>query len=122
MQLRQELLARRRQRIRAKLRLGRDDRYRMTVHRTNMHIYVQIIDDKKSVTLASASSLTAEFKTKTKFKNGGNKEAAHVVGEMIAKRALDKGIKDVFLDRSGYLYHGRIKELAEAARQGGLNF
>lgn len=122
MQLRHELLARRRQRIRAKLRSSQGGRYRMTVHRTNMNIYVQIIDDRKAITLVSASSLSPEFKSKTKLKNGGNKAAAQIVGKMIAKNALDKGIKDVFFDRSGYLYHGRIKELAEAARQDGLNF
>jgi large subunit ribosomal protein L18 len=122
MQQRYELLQRRKQRIRTRIRVVNAGRPRLTVLRTNLHIYAQVIDDKKAETLAAASSLTQEFKKSSKLKNGGNKAAARFVGEMIAKDALAKGIKDVVFDRSGLLYHGRIKELAEAARQGGLNF
>ena len=80
-------------------------------------VYAQIIDDVKGITLVSASTLEKGFE-----ENGGNKAAAKKIGEEIAKRALNKGIKDVVFDRGGYLYHGRIKELAEGAREGGLNF
>jgi large subunit ribosomal protein L18 len=122
MQQRYELLQRRKQRVRTKLRATNAERPRLTVSRTNLHIYVQVIDDKKAETLVAASSVTKEFKKGSKLKNGGNKAAARIVGEMIAKSALAKGIKDVVFDRSGLLYHGRVKELAEAARLGGLNF
>ena len=81
------------------------------------NIYAQIIDDVKGVTLVAASSLDKEFNG-----NGGNKEAARKVGEMIAKRAAEKGISQVVFDRGGYIFHGRVKELAEGAREGGLNF
>ena len=79
--------------------------------------YAQIIDDVKGVTLVAASTLDKEFTG-----NGGNKEAAREVGKMIAKRAKDKGITEVVFDRGGYIFHGRVKELAEGAREGGLNF
>jgi large subunit ribosomal protein L18 len=85
------------------------------VFRSNTNIYAQIIDDVNGVTLVSASSLELEG-------NGGNKEAAFKVGEAIAKKAADKGITEVVFDRGGYIYHGRVKELAEGARQGGLKF
>jgi len=81
------------------------------------NIYAQIIDDVKGVTLVAASTLDKEFNG-----NGGNKEAARAVGQMIAKRAKDKGITEVVFDRGGYIFHGRVKELAEGAREGGLNF
>ena len=90
---------------------------RLNVFRSAKHIYAQIIDDVAGVTLASASSLDKGFDG-----NGGNKEGAFKVGEMLAEKALAKGIKDVVFDRAGYLYHGRVKELAEGARKGGLNF
>ncbi|MBQ7522648.1 MAG: 50S ribosomal protein L18, partial [Clostridia bacterium] len=86
----------------------------MNVFRSRSNIYAQIIDDVKGVTLVSASSLDME--------NGSNKEAAFKVGEAIAKKAIDKGIDKVVFDRGGYIYHGRVKELAEGARQGGLKF
>ena len=90
---------------------------RLNVFRSSKHIYAQIIDDIKGVTLCSASSLSKDFEG-----NGGNKEGARKVGEMIAKAAADKGIENVVFDRGGYLYHGRIQELAEGAREGGLKF
>jgi len=88
---------------------------RLNVFRSNTNIYAQIIDDVQGVTLVAASSLEIEG-------NGSNKEAAFKVGEAIAKKAIDKGIDKVVFDRGGYIYHGRVKELAEGARQGGLKF
>jgi large subunit ribosomal protein L18 len=111
---------RRKQRMRTKLRRVNSDRLRLTVYRSNCHIYVQIIDDKKSVTLAAASTVDKELKES--IKKGGNKEAAVMVGQLIAQRAVKAGIKNVYFDRSGYLYHGRVKALADAARENGLSF
>lgn len=90
---------------------------RLNVFRSTNHIYAQVIDDVAGVTLASASSLDKSFDGK-----GGNKDAARKVGEMVAKNALAKGITNVVFDRGGYEYHGRVKELAEGAREGGLKF
>ena len=88
--------------------------------RSSNNIYAQIIDDANRVTLTAASSLDAEVKGAVN--HGGNKEAAKMVGEMIAKRAIEKGITEVVFDRGGYLYHGRVQVLAEAAREAGLKF
>ncbi len=93
---------------------GTAERPRMTVFRSNKQIYVQIINDLTGNTLAAASSLGMESMPK--------KEQAQKVGELVAKKALEKGIQAVVFDRNGYLYHGRVKELADAARKGGLNF
>ena len=90
---------------------------RLDVFRSNSNIYAQLIDDVKGVTLAAASSTEKEFGTAK-----GNKEEARKVGQLIAKRAADKGITEVVFDRGGYVYHGRVKELAEGAREGGLKF
>jgi len=90
---------------------------RLCVYKSNKNIFVQIIDDVKEVTLTQASTLDKEVKTKY-----SNKQAAKEVGELIAKRALEKNIKSVVFDRGGYIYHGIVKELAEAARKGGLEF
>lgn len=90
---------------------------RLNVFRSNANIYAQIIDDVKGVTLCAASTLDKEFNGK-----GSNKEAAREVGKMIAKRAAEKGITEVVFDRGGYIFHGRVKELADGAREGGLNF
>ena len=106
----------RHKRVRGKIQ-GTSDRPRMNVFRSRSNIYAQIIDDVKGTTLVSASSIEKDFK-----EYGGNKEAAKKVGQIIAKRALDKKIKDVVFDRGGYIFHGRVKELAEGAREGGLNF
>ena len=103
-------------RVRAKIS-GTAERPRLDVFRSAKHIYAQIIDDVNGVTLAAASSLDKGFDG-----NGGNKDAAKKVGLAIAKKAADKGIADVVFDRGGYLYHGRVKELAEGAREGGLKF
>ena len=107
---------RRHKRIRAKIS-GTAARPRLDVFRSNANIYAQIIDDEAGVTLLSASTLDKEFEG-----YGGNKEAAKAVGAMIAKRALERGITEVVFDRGGYVYHGRVQALAEAAREGGLKF
>ena len=103
-------------RVRGKIS-GTAERPRLNVYRSLNHIYAQLIDDGKGVTLATASSVEKDFGM-----NGGNKEAAKKVGELIAKRAAEKGITEVVFDRGGYIYHGRVKELAEGAREGGLKF
>ena len=90
---------------------------RLNVYRSSQHIYAQIIDDVKGVTLVAASSAEKDFGA-----NGGNKEGAKQVGKLIAERAAKANITDVVFDRSGYIYHGRVKELAEGAREGGLKF
>ena len=99
---------------------GTPEKPRLCVYRSNKNISCQIIDDVNQVTLASASSLDKELKAEIGY--GGNKDAARKVGEAIASRALAKGIEVVAFDRGGFLYHGRVKELAEGARQGGLKF
>jgi len=106
-------------RVRKKV-TGTPEKPRMNVFRSVNHIYVQLIDDYSSKTLAAASSIDKELKGK--IGTGGNIEAAKTVGQLVARRALDKGIKKIVFDRSGYLYHGRIRALAEAAREGGLEF
>jgi large subunit ribosomal protein L18 len=111
---------RRMAKVRRKVRRAAGDRVRLSVFRSSKHIYAQVIDDIKGETLVSASSLEKEMRTT--LKTGANIEAAKVVGKQVAARAASKGIKDVVFDRGSYLYHGRIKALADAAREGGLNF
>ena len=93
-------------------------RPRLSVHRSGLHIYAQVIDDAKGVTLAAASSLDADLI----LKNGSNKDAATKVGKLVAERAKKAGVKLVQFDRGSYLYHGRVKAVAEGAREGGLEF
>lgn len=113
--------ARKRRHIRVRKKVfGTQEMPRLNVFRSNKHIYAQIIDDTTWRTLVSASTIDKELKGKAM--RGCNIEASKVVGGLIAKRALEKGIKKVVFDRGGYLYHGRIKALAEAAREGGLEF
>ena len=107
---------RRHTRVRGKI-TGTVQRPRLNVYRSLNHIYARIIGDVKGVTLVAASSVEKDFGMA-----GGNKEAAKKVGELIAKRAAEKGITEVVFDRGGYVYHGRVKELAEGAREGGLKF
>ena len=114
---RNALRKKRHARIRAKIS-GTPERPRLSVFRSNKHMYAQLIDDTKGVTLVSASTLDKDFD----LENTGNIEAAKKVGELIAKRAVEKGFKSVVFDRSGYLYHGRVKALAESAREHGLEF
>ena len=111
-----EGLKRRQRRVRGKVS-GTSERPRLRVTRTNANIYAQIIDDVAGNTLVSASSLDKEIEG-----NGGNKTAARAVGKLVAERAKAKGIDTVVFDRGGYLYHGRVAELAEGAREGGLEF
>jgi large subunit ribosomal protein L18 len=114
-----KLRVRRHIRVREKIS-GTQERPRLNVYRGLNNIYAQIIDDTKGVTIVSASSLDEAIKSSVKY--GGNKEAAQAVGALIAKRAIEKGIKSVVFDRGGYLFNGRVKELAEAARSNGLEF
>ncbi len=113
-----ELFERRRQRTRTKLRLKGGGRPRLSIHRSSRHIYAQIIDDEKGATLAAASTLDASLRGKT----GATVEGAEKVGKLIAERAKKAGIDRVVFDRGGFIYHGRVKALAEAAREGGLDF
>jgi len=116
-----ELFERRKRRARASLAKKSGGRtLRLSVFRSSKHIYVQLIDDAKGATLASASSLDGELKDS--LKTGADVAAATAVGKLIAERAKKAGITDVVFDRGGYIYHGRVKALAEAAREGGLNF
>ena len=112
--------ARRTATVRRKVKLAARGRARLSVFRSSEHIHVQLIDDEKGVTLAAASTL--EKAMREGKKTGANIEAAKAVGKLIAERAKEKGITDVVFDRGGYIYHGRVKALAEAAREGGLNF
>jgi large subunit ribosomal protein L18 len=108
-----------RQRIHARIRrklTGTTERPRLSVHRSLNHIYAQVIDDQTGETLVSASTLALKAKT------GGNVAAAKEIGKAIAERAVEKGVKKVVFDRGGYLYHGRVKALADAAREAGLEF
>lgn len=116
---RKQLSAKRHYRIRRKLH-GTADRPRLAVHKTNKHIYAQLIDDDSKRTLASASTL--EKTMRDQIANGGNVDAAKQVGKLLAERAREKGVEVVIFDRGGFLYHGRIAALADAAREGGLLF
>ncbi len=113
---RKEQRERRHLRVRKKIS-GTAERPRLCVYRSNSNLYVQVIDDVAGNTLVQASTLDKEVKTKH-----ANKEAAKEVGKLVAKRAIEKNIKSVVFDRGGYIYHGVIKELAESAREGGLEF
>ncbi|MGD0026659.1 MAG: 50S ribosomal protein L18 [Xanthobacteraceae bacterium] len=113
-------IMRRQGRVRGALRRAAGERKRLSVFRSSKHIYAQVIDDDEGVTLASASSI--EKMARDGLKTGASVDAAKAVGKLIAQRAQEKGVKDVVFDRGGYLYHGRVKALAEAAREGGLNF
>jgi large subunit ribosomal protein L18 len=112
------LFAKRRQRVRSKLRSQVAGRPRLSVHRTGRHIYAQIIDDSKGATVASASTLDKDLKGK----NGSTADAAADVGKRVAEAAKKAGVTSVVFDRGGFLFHGRVKALADAAREGGLEF
>ena len=112
-----DLSKRRALRVRRRLKKLAGARPRLSVFRSSKNIYAQVFDDANGVTLAAASSLE-----EGRGKAGADVDAAAKVGELVARRALDKGLKDVVFDRGGYLYHGRIKALADAAREAGLNF
>jgi large subunit ribosomal protein L18 len=106
--------------VRGQLRRAAGERKRLTVFRSSKHIYAQLIDDEEGITVVSASSI--EKTARETLKTGASIAAAKAVGKLIAERAKEKGVKDVIFDRGGYLYHGRVKALADAAREGGLNF
>lgn len=108
----------RRQRVRAQIRRSNKGRPRLSVFRSNKHIYAQVIDDLRGATLAAASTLDNSLKGDVK--NGADREAASKVGKLVAERALKAGCKEVVFDRGSYRYHGRIKALADAAREAGL--
>jgi large subunit ribosomal protein L18 len=114
-----ELFARRQQRARTSIRRKSAGRPRLSIFRSSKHIYAQIIDDVAGHTLASASSLDESLRG---GKSGANKEAAGAVGKLLAERAKAAGVTAVVFDRGGYLFHGRVKALADAAREGGLDF
>jgi large subunit ribosomal protein L18 len=111
---------RRKARVRRAIRRNATGRPRLSVHRSGRHIYAQVIDDVEGKTLAAAS--TVEKGVRDGGKSGANVEAAKAVGKLVAERASAKGVKEVVFDRGGYLYHGRVKALADAAREGGLSF
>jgi len=115
-----KLFDRRKSRVRRTLKARATNRPRLSVHRSSKHIYVQVIDDAQGRTLASASTIEKDLKSS--LKTGADKAAAAAVGKLIAERAIQAGVKDVVFDRGGYIYHGRVKALADAAREGGLNF
>ena len=115
-----DLFARRRTRVRYQIRKNADGRPRLSVFRSGKHIYAQVIDDRQGVTLAAASTLDKDVKSR--LKTGGDKTAAAEVGKLVAQRATAAGVKEVVFDRGGYLFHGRVKALADAAREAGLSF
>jgi large subunit ribosomal protein L18 len=112
--------ARRTFRVRRAIKAAAGDRLRLSVFRSSKHIYAQVIDDVKGETVAAASSLEKDLRGS--LKTGADKEAAKTIGKLLAERAVAKGVKDVVFDRGGYIYHGRVKALADGAREGGLNF
>ena len=111
---------RRRATVRRAVKAAANGRVRLSVFRSSKHIYAQVIDDIKGVTLVAASSIEKDLRGN--LKTGANVDAAKAVGKLVAQRAVEKGVKNVVFDRGGYLYHGRIKALADAAREGGLSF
>jgi large subunit ribosomal protein L18 len=120
MPTRQNATQRREARVRRAVKAAAYGRLRLSVFRSSKNIYAQVIDDTKGVTVAAASSL--DKNVRGGLKTGADIEAAKAVGKLLAERMLEKGVKDVVFDRGQYLYHGRVKALAEAAREGGLNF
>lgn len=115
-----ESIQRRAQRVRRQLKKVAGERPRLSVHRSSKNIYAQVIDDSKGHTLASASTLEKDLKSS--LKTGADAAAAAAVGKLLAERAAKAGVKEVVFDRGPYIYHGRVKALAEAAREGGLSF
>jgi large subunit ribosomal protein L18 len=115
-----QAVERRKARVRRSIRARAYGKPRLSVHRSSKQIYAQIIDDEKGATLVAASSI--EKDQREFLKSGANVDAAKAIGLLIAQRAAEQGIKDVVFDRGAYMYHGRVKALAEGAREGGLNF
>ncbi len=115
-----QALERRKARVRRTLRATANGRPRLSVFRSSKHIYAQVIDDAKGETLAAASTLEKDLRAS--LKTGADIEAAKAIGKLLAERAVAKGVTDVLFDRGGYIFHGRVKALADAARESGLNF
>ena len=115
-----QMFERRRKRTRSMLRKTGRGRPRLSVHRSSKHIYAQIIDDSKGLTLAQASTLDGAVRSEGK--TGADTSAAAIVGKLLAERAVEKGVKKVVFDRGGFVFHGRVKALADAAREAGLEF
>ncbi len=115
-----ESIQKRAQRVRRQIKKVAGERLRLSIHRSSKNIYAQVIDDAKGHTVAAASSLDKDLKSK--LKTGADTAAAAAVGKLVAERAVKAGVKDVVFDRGPYIYHGRIKALADAAREGGLSF
>ncbi|MDE1570245.1 50S ribosomal protein L18 [Aquabacter sp. P-9] len=115
-----EALVRRKAKVRRALRAAANGRPRLSVHRTSKHIYAQVIDDANGLTVASASSLEKDLRSS--LKTGADTDAAKAIGKLVAERAAEKGVTAVVFDRGAYIYHGRVKALAEGAREGGLQF
>jgi large subunit ribosomal protein L18 len=116
----QDATERRKARVRRALRSAANGRPRLSVHRSSKHIYAQVIDDARGVTVAAASTLEKDLRGS--LKTGADIAAAQAIGKLVAERAVAAGVKDVVFDRGAFIYHGRVKALAEAAREGGLNF
>ncbi|MCK0199010.1 50S ribosomal protein L18 [Ancylobacter sp. 6x-1] len=116
----QDATERRKARVRRALRAAANGRPRLSVHRSSKHIYAQVIDDERGVTLAAASTL--EKDVRSSLKTGADVAAAQAVGKLVAERAVAAGVKEVVFDRGAFIYHGRVKALADAARESGLNF
>jgi len=117
---RKEVLQKRAMRVRHRLKNVANGRLRLSIHRSNQNIYAQLIDDAKGVTVAAASTLEGD--TRKTLKSGSGCAAAAVIGKLIAERAAKAGVRSVVFDRGAYIYHGRVKALAEAAREAGLQF
>jgi large subunit ribosomal protein L18 len=115
-----ESIQKRAQRVRRQIRKVAGERLRLSIHRSSKNIYAQVIDDTKGHTVAAASSLEKDLKSK--LKTGADATAAAAVGKLVAERAVKAGVKEVVFDRGPYIYHGRVKALADAAREGGLSF
>jgi large subunit ribosomal protein L18 len=115
-----ESIQKRAQRVRRQLKKVAGERLRLSVHRSSKNIYAQVIDDTKGHTVAAASTLDKDLKSK--LKTGADAAAAAAVGKLVAERAVKAGVKEVIFDRGPYIYHGRFKALADAAREGGLSF
>ena len=115
-----ELFQKRKGRVRSALKKAANGKLRLSVFRSNMHVYAQIIDDAKGATIASASTLEKEVRDQ--IKKSSNIEAASFIGKLVAERAIKAGVSEVIFDRGGYIYHGRVKALADAAREAGLKF
>ena len=116
----QALESRRKHRVRSRIRRRKNDRPRLSVFRSSKNIYAQVIDDRGGSTIVAASTLDKEIRSSGKL--GSNKDAAAAVGKLLAERAVSKGLSEVVFDRGAYLFHGRVKALAEAAREAGLKF